>query len=313
MKIAVEPWAPEYGSPLGVEALDDPTDAVVDVEVEVGRGEWKQLAPGSHDLPRITYFIDGVRRIDARVWITLDDGETRPGICATFAAGVARCGDTAEIHSTRVERRLIARAGPTELRSSVGVYLPRAVPADDLDSLMSALQVDMRAIEASVARSISLEEDAVIVFDGPIGNGRDVQPAIGYIKTHRVAYLETDLAAVIPELEVGKRTPVFLVGEKFTRYTWYARLPTSNPGGNPWGGIVRCEASGDMDITTAKTLADFSCTVLPRFAAEAHKDPRAPQNLYPIAALERELQRRMGHRQYVERELRAAGWRHSGT
>lgn len=276
------------------------------------RGEWRPIAPEMQRPPRVVYFIDGVRRIDARVWITLEDGETRPGICASFAAGVARCGDSAEICSTRVERRLIARAGPTDLRSSVGVYSPRAVQADDVDSLMSALQVDMRAIEADVARNISLEEDAVVVFDGPIGSGRDVQPAIGYVKTHRVAYLESDLSAVIPELEVGQRTPIFLIGEQFTRYTWYARLPMPSLAGNPWSGIIRCEASGDMKSSTAATLADFSCTALPRFAAEPHKDPRAPQNLYPIAALERELQRRMGHRRYVERELRVAGWRHSG-
>jgi hypothetical protein len=35
-------------------------------------------------------------------------------------------------------------------------------------------------------------------------------------------------------------------------------------------------------------------------------DPRAPQNLVPIAALERELRHRMGDQRLVYRALRAA-------
>ena len=53
-------------------------------------------------------------------------------------------------------------------------------------------------------------------------------------------------------------------------------------------------------------MADASALTLPRFASAAHKDPRAPQNLYPIAALERELRRRLGDAQWVWRALKLA-------
>ena len=70
--------------------------------------------------------------------------------------------------------------------------------------------------------------------------------------------------------------------------------------------MVRCEVSGDQAVEQAVQMADFSASTLPRFVSEPHKDPRAPQNLYPIAALERELRRRLGDARFVERALRKA-------
>jgi hypothetical protein len=46
--------------------------------------------------------------------------------------------------------------------------------------------------------------------------------------------------------------------------------------------------------------------VLPRYASERYKEPRAPQNLYPIAGLERELRRRLGDQRLLYRALRVA-------
>jgi hypothetical protein len=53
-------------------------------------------------------------------------------------------------------------------------------------------------------------------------------------------------------------------------------------------------------------LADRIALTLPRFASEAHKDARAPQNLYPIAGLERELRHRLGDSGVLYRALRRA-------
>ncbi|MFS8586536.1 MAG: hypothetical protein FWJ72_15825, partial [Acidimicrobiia bacterium] len=52
--------------------------------------------------------------------------------------------------------------------------------------------------------------------------------------------------------------------------------------------------------------ADVVAATLPRFASQPHNDPRAPQNLHPIAGLERELKRRLGDAALLERALRAA-------
>jgi len=94
---------------------------------------------------------------------------------------------------------------------------------------------------------------------------------------------------------------VFTVGTTWTRHSWYVRLPGAN--GVPLAGVVRCEASADLAPTAVGALADVTAAVLPRYASEAHKDPRAPQNLYPIGGLERELRRRLGDPMLLYRAL----------
>jgi hypothetical protein len=61
-----------------------------------------------------------------------------------------------------------------------------------------------------------------------------------------------------------------------------------------------------MDRVQAIRLADRVSASLPRFASDRHKDPRAPQNLYPIGGLERELRHRLGDREMAIRALRRA-------
>jgi hypothetical protein len=53
-------------------------------------------------------------------------------------------------------------------------------------------------------------------------------------------------------------------------------------------------------------MADRTAAVLPIVGSEPHIDARAPQNLVPIGALERELRHRMGDPGLVYRALRLA-------
>nr|BFE68778.1 hypothetical protein GCM10020092_020790 [Actinoplanes digitatis] len=53
-------------------------------------------------------------------------------------------------------------------------------------------------------------------------------------------------------------------------------------------------------------LAEISSAVLPRFASSAYKDPRAPQNLVPIAGLERRLRGLLGDSRVLHRALTLA-------
>jgi len=70
--------------------------------------------------------------------------------------------------------------------------------------------------------------------------------------------------------------------------------------------VVRLECAGDIGVEAASELADTVTSVLPRFASEPHKESRAPQNLYPITGLERELRRRLGDQRLLQRALRVA-------
>ena len=97
---------------------------------------------------------------------------------------------------------------------------------------------------------------------------------------------------------------MFLMGTSWDRHSWYLRLPCAP--GAPWAGVVRVECAADLSADEAVGFANLSQAVLPRFASEEYKDSRAPQNLYPIAGLERQLRRRLGDPKLLYRALRKA-------
>jgi hypothetical protein len=135
--------------------------------------------------------------------------------------------------------------------------------------------------------------------------GRQHLPrALGYIKSHRSTYLPPELNTLVAALLPGQRTPVFLMGTSWDRHSWYLRLP--GPPGSPWAGVVRIECPADLPVSEVVRLAAVSQKCLGRFASAAYKDARAPQNLYPIAGLERELRRRLGDPRLLYRALRMA-------
>ena len=107
-----------------------------------------------------------------------------------------------------------------------------------------------------------------------------------------------------PALAAGQRTPVLQIGGRFSRWSWYVRLPGEV--GHPWAAVVRCEASTAVPQADVPALADRVTATLPRFSSVPQKDPRAPQNLHPIAGLERELRRRLGDPLLLYRALREA-------
>jgi hypothetical protein len=105
-------------------------------------------------------------------------------------------------------------------------------------------------------------------------------------------------------LRPSQRTPVFHLGSVWGGWSWYLRLPGAS--GAPWSGIVRVECSPELTAEQAIELAEVSVATLPRFASSAYKDPRAPQNLVPIAGLERRLRGMLGDARVLHRALSVA-------
>lgn len=143
----------------------------------------------------------------------------------------------------------------------------------------------------------------MVIVDGPLSHHGPARGAIGYIKREHVEYLPAELWDVKYGLAVGRRTPLFLTTTSWSRYSWYVRLAN---GAGPSEGLVRCEVQADRDVAAAVRLADRVTATLPRFASAPHKDSRAPENLYPIAGLERELRHRLGDTRLMYRSLRMA-------
>lgn len=299
MKFTVESWAPEYGVPSqgnGAEATQ-PVDAGVEVAVDA----WAPMLPDVGAAEEVL-FVDGVRRVDANVWIDTPGGLPGLGLCAVYAAGAVRCNQRAQVVETSVERGLFTSAQSAEdVVTPHGDYRVRATPGSAPEELWLGIQQRMGELEGRVASRWA--GAGLVVVDGPLSHRRHVPEAVGFVKSQHVQYLSDELQRGLTALPAGRRTPLFLIGGGWSRYSWYLRLAT---GESPLSGIVRCELTADHPVGDAARVADRVCATLPRFASDAHKDPRAPQNLYPIGGLERELRRRLGDPQLMFRALRLA-------
>jgi hypothetical protein len=304
MRFTIDPWDVTYGVSVDTETLE-PTTADVALALELPAEAWRPIDPDPTLRPETILFVDGVRRVDARIWI--DEGDTAdPGICATYAAGAVCCDEEAHIKAVVVERGLFsASPAASDVATRHGKYPARMASSGTPEALTLALQERMLAVELRIAEQ-AREETTVglLVVDGPLRGRQHLPDAVGFIKTHNVTYLPSELNETVNQLKPGQRTPVFTIGTSWSRHSWYISLP--GPSGGPWAGIVRCECSADLSPTSAVSLANATNAALPRFASQPHKDPRAPQNLYPIGGLERELRRRLGDQQLMYRALRRA-------
>lgn len=316
MRVSVDPWDPAYGTSL--DAGPDEPAAEVDVGVETTPAAWAPIPPDpAVEPPSALLFVDGVRRVDAQVWVggtAGTDGAAAPGLCASYAAGVVCCcADGAHLTRDVVVRRGMFTTAPDAVDLVTGAGTYRATSTADrpavapMQLLSLALQRDLAEAElvvAAAARAGRPAEDDLVVVDGPVRGHQELPRVIGVVKTHRSDYLAAERAAVVPRLAAGERTPVFRIVGSWERYTWYLRLPC--PPGAPWAGVVRVECAGSLTRDAAVRTAAVTQRVLPRFASVAYKDSRAPQNLYPIGGLERELRRRLGDSGLLYRALRRA-------
>ena len=300
MKFTVETWAPEYGTPLDADMAD--SELTVDAGVELRPDQWRPLDVEAAPSTQVT-FVDGVRRIDANVWID-DDSAAPPvyGVCATYAAGAVVCNGEAHIAGTSVERSLFTAArGAEPIATRHARYTVVPTVGSTPEELWIAIQKRMGLLEGTV--SAQLDRGGLVVVDGPLSHHQQVEGAIGYIKTQHVHHLPEELRWILRELPLGRRTPLFQIGGSRQVFSWYLKLAV---GDSPISGVVRCEVAALGTVSDAVALANTVTATLPRFASSEHKDPRAPQNLYPIGGLERELRRRLGDPLLLYRALRAA-------
>lgn len=326
-RFAVDPWDPGYGLAFNEDASgDSPTlaasNAGLGLDVETPAGQWAPVGPDpATEIPATLLFCDGVRRVDARVWVHGPDPQPTPGIAASFAAGLVRCDDAgASVVKVAVERALFtASPHATDIVTRGGRYPVHVASGGTPDELSLALQQrlgeaevaisnDWRATSRAVTEAVTgeavTEEDDLLVVDGPLFGRATLPRTVGYVKTHHRQYLPPPQAAVVAALAPCQRSPVFVTGSNWVRYAWYLRLPGGS--GAPWSGVARLECSPQLAVAEAVALASVTARVLPRLASVPYKDPRAPQNLVPIGGLERELRHRLGDPRLLYRALCAA-------
>jgi hypothetical protein len=313
----VDAWDPSYGASMeGGGDGDGPasaSSAQVETDVELPAAQWAPLdvAVGVRR-PDVVLLVDGVRRNDAGLWTAEEDGASYAGLAASYAAGVVRCDlrrGVAELAGARVARGLFT-ASPSAgdvVAGSVTYTVRRIEGAGEASKLPAAVQAPLTALEIDVsaaARDTGSDGTDLLVVDGPLRNRRQLPRTIGYVKTQQKQYLPAALTSVVTSLRPGQRTPVFKLGTIWGGWSWYLRLPGGS--GAPWAGIVRIECSPDLTAEDAIGLAELSAATLPHFASSSYKDPRAPQNLVPIAGLERRLRGLLGDARVLHRALTLA-------
>ncbi|GFG63812.1 hypothetical protein MKUB_13020 [Mycobacterium kubicae] len=323
MRFSVDGWDPSYGTAIDIQELAE-TSSKVDATPEVGGSGWAPIAPDTATpVPQSVLFVDGVRRIDARAWIDdLDapNGEGNravPGLCASYAAGVVRASAAgADVIASEVRRGLFSEAATAEtIDAGFEPYVFHRTVSDEEAppgaSLTNALQRVLADLELTVAVEARnrpgpnpSEENDLLVVDGPLRGKAHLSRALGYVKTHGVQYLPPGLNAVVSELRTADRSPIFVIASGWDRYSWYLRLPCLP--GSPWAGIVRLEAAADRSLKDVIATANMTQVLFPRFASVEYKEPRAPQNLVPIAGLEKWLRHQLGDATLLYRSLRMA-------
>jgi hypothetical protein len=306
LPVFVEDWAATYGSPYMVQA-EDPITA--DAEL-VEDGEEFFAHPGAPLAPggRVA-FVDGVRRGEASLYqFDPATGAVVRGVAGGHACGaVIADGRATFFGETRVRRLVIWGSGRTGALPAVDggwSWTSASIASTAPDAPLKELQTRMREEEGRLAEALG-EQGDLVVIDGPLNfvRSRDL-PVVGYVKTHYRALLNEEQHRRIPELGAGERSSLFRLGND--RYSCYLRLTEGGASSSPWFGIVRLEIPQSPGLKAAVEVADRVAGTIPRFAGVAHRDPRAPQNLQPIGALERHLRHLLGHAGLATRAVHEA-------
>jgi hypothetical protein len=190
-------------------------------------------------------------------------------------------------------------AGNTEL-----VFAPYSVAETSPTAPMLGLQNLMRTEEASIAQDHA-QEAACVFADGPLTYFTALkQRTVGVIKRLFKPYLPASNFALVPRLAPAERTPLFaIIDGGYDRFSWYLRIGRPRPMDHDVAGVLRMEVRTGVGLETAVELANLSASCLPAFAGDSARDPRAPQNLLPIGALEQELRHRLGDAIAIRRAI----------
>jgi hypothetical protein len=309
--LRVDPWDPEYGTSLEFELENDLPQAV---ELDVEPVAWTPITPPEIEGIPCCAFVDGVRRIDLRLFAE-ESSAMAPALAGSWACGVAWSTKPPSVGEVVVGRTLVVGGGLThhDLTPQIGgddlqyvfVGVAGATPIDPIVGLQNI----MREAEGVLAQTVFDGGDAeLLVLDGPLTYFAQ-GPVVGMIKRQSRSYLPLDRGTILASLAEGQRTPLFRLGEqRLERYSWYMRLASGRPIDGGMTGIVRLEVATSIGLERARELADLTTAVLPRFASVVGRDPRAPQNLYPVGQLERVLRHRLGDAALVKRALELSLW-----
>lgn len=331
MRIRLDPWPVDMeGGQLGLQRFEGD---LIDIETP----RWGAVAP--RPVParlHTVYVVDGKRRMESRVFLEDDEGEAGMGGFGAYVVGAVnlcpRGSRPAALLDVRA-RRLLAHApglrvdpcrlSPRDPHTGLLQYHPveaeNAEPLAPLHKLQQVMLAEEQNLSHGLASGVPFDEGddrealtSLTLQDGTLRSRNLGGAVVGCVKTMQTQYLPADRAGLLSELRPGERTPILHMKYRngtYTRFIWYVRLCEAAFYQHPMSGVMRLEmyAPEDSDFLPpiVREVASISGELLCRLASRAHKDPRAPQNLIPTAALEQAMTRAMGSADLVTRRLRA--------
>jgi uncharacterized protein len=309
-QLRIDPWRSDFGSGAEIDFEGEVSMAVTDPHVETA--DWSRPITPASSPPEAWVFVDGVMRSETNVMAS--EGDRRAwGRFGSVAAGGVLCNGAAtfvaEDHPVRRTLVVGSRVEVAAVSVTVGkseLHYPVYPVADDSpQGLRIGLQRAMFAEEQHLA--LSLVDRGLVFVDGRLSPDLiGTEPIVGVVKRMVKAYLDEPEADLLGHLEPGQRTPLFAFGSgQPDRFAFHLRLIPQEPSWHELAGLVRCEVPMGIGRDAAIAIADRVACHLPTFAGRPGVDPRAPQNLTPVGALEARLKHRLGSKLMIERALKA--------
>jgi hypothetical protein len=226
-RVRIDPWEVDYGDQTPLASLEDRPEEQVNHEVEVTDGQWSAIIPSDPTaVPERVLFIDGVRRLEARLHARQGEQLIYGGF-GSHAVGAVEIHDSkASFGEIRVFRTAVLGSGqrlpaPVQVREDL-VYAAESTPTTEVDGPLRHIQKAMRLAEATLARDLC-RDDTLIIVDGPLSFEPERRGlALGYIKRVHQLYLPNKFIPLLATLSAGSRTPMFTIQSAKAGFARYA-------------------------------------------------------------------------------------------
>jgi hypothetical protein len=173
LTVQLDPWQVEYGAELPFEDLGEAADDdAANVDIELASDAWRAIRPDQATRLTQIIFIDGVRRVEARLIIRRQERLCH-GAFGSHAVGAVRAVNTEVFFAeSRVTRLLVVGASESigmavPVKSDL-VYQPLSTADTHPDAPLRVLQEDMRIEEERLGRDLANAGDALVITDGPL-------------------------------------------------------------------------------------------------------------------------------------------------
>ena len=109
-RLLLDPWPAEYESPFQIDDLGEEPEGRIDTTLEART--WQAVEPHDQVRPEPIHFVDGVRRVEARIIVDDNSGRIIRGLFGSAAVGaVCVTHSQARFEHIRVMRYVVTGSG----------------------------------------------------------------------------------------------------------------------------------------------------------------------------------------------------------